>query len=178
MVFSVLVSMAAAKSTIPMTCEAVFIGTSGECTLEGLWMASGTASSEAEAQKRSRSRLSEGIELALQARSIQLAGTLAAAVVEQQRAICPAAVVEQARISCFPSQELTEPKTCFADLPVEECPAVPAVVLEGIGFKVMEKSRQQLCEDVDDALEAAELSQAEQLSCRSRCLVESRVRCR
>jgi len=178
MVFSLLVSLAAAKNTIPMSCEAVFIGTSGECTLEGLWMASGTASSEAEARKRARSRLSEGIELAIQARSVQLAGTLAVAVVEQQHAICPAAVAEQAQISCFPSQELTEPKTCFADLPVEECPTVPAVILEGIGFKAMEKSRQQLCKDVDDALEDADLSTAEQLSCRSRCLVESRVRCR
>lgn len=177
MVFSALVALAAAGNSVPVTCEAVFIGSTGECSLEGQWVASGTASSEAAASKRARSRLDEAVELALQARSLQSAGTLAAAVAEQQQAICPAAVAEQTRVSCFPSLELTMTKTCFADLPVEECPDVPAVILEGVGFKVMEKSRQQLCRDVDDALEDAGLSQAEQLSCRSRCLVESRVRC-
>ncbi|MFT5684795.1 MAG: hypothetical protein ACI8RZ_005740 [Myxococcota bacterium] len=178
MFFSVLMAAAAAGGSGPVTCEAVFIGPAAECSLEGQWAATGTASGESKAKKRASARLTEATELALQARSLQSAGTLAAVIAEQQRVICPTEVAQHARISCFASPELIGTQTCFADLPVEDCPDVPVVILEGVGFKAMEKSRKQLCQDVDDALETSEFSAAEQLSCRSRCLVESRVRCR
>ncbi len=177
MFWSVLVASATAGSPVPVTCEAVFIGPTETCSMEGEWAASGTAASESAASRRARARLLEATGLALTARESQAEGTIAMVVAAEQRLTCPEAV-EELRMSCFPSLELTQTQTCFADLVVDECPVVPVVILEGVGFKVMEKSRQQLCRDLDAALSTSRLTTAEQLSCRSRCLLESRVRCR
>jgi hypothetical protein len=161
-----------------VTCEAVFIGPAADCGLAGEFVSSGTAGTEATARKRAMARLTQATELACEANAARTAGTMAAAIAEQERVLCPSVVAEQARISCFPSHELTMRQTCFADFPVEECPTPAVIILEGVGYKIMEKSRQQICRESDQMLKTSTLSDAEQLSCRSRCLTESRVRCR
>ena len=178
MLWSLLTILQAAARPVPVTCEAVFTGPAGHCKLEGQWMASGTASSEDTARKRALERLSEATELAMEAHSLQTAGTLAFAIAEQNRAVCPTVLTEQVQISCFPSLELSASQTCFADFKAEGCPQPDVLILEGVGFKTMEKARQQICRETDQLLEAAELSEAEQLACQSRCLIESRIRCR
>ena len=178
MLWSVLMAVAIAGESIPVTCEAVFIGPAGDCGLEGEWVASGTAANENAAKKRAMARLLEAAELATAASAVQSAGSLAVVVAEQQRETCPTAVAELARVSCFPSLELATPQTCFADFSADECPTTQVIILEGIGFKTMEKVRQQICREVEQTVQTAGLSEAEQLICRSRCLVESRVRCR
>ena len=178
MLWSVMAAVAVAGESVPVTCEAVFIGPAETCSLSGEWMASGTAPTEAVAKKRALARLTEATELATAAHALKTAGTMASAVAEQQVVTCPSAVAEQVRVSCFPSLDLTMPQTCFADFPEEECPDTAVVILEGIGVKVMEKARQQICRDVDRTLNASTLSEAQRLSCQSHCLVKSRVRCR
>jgi len=178
MLWSVLVAAVLAGETVPVTCEAVFIGPAADCGLAGEWVTSGTAATEAAARKRALARLTQATELASEANVARTAGTMAAAIAEQERILCPGEVAERARISCFPSIELTMQQTCFADFPVEECPSPAVIILEGVGFKIMEKSRQQVCRQADQLLKTTTLSVAEQLSCRARCLAESRVRCR
>ena len=178
MSWSVLVAAALAGGTVPVTCEAGFIGPAADCGLAGEWVTSGTAGTEAAARKRALVRLTEATRLASEANAARTAGTMAAAIAEQERVLCPSVVAEQARISCFPSLDLTMRQTCFADFPAPECPTPAVIILEGVGFKIMEKSRQQICRQADQLLKTTALSEAEQLSCRSRCLAESRVRCR
>ena len=178
MIWVVLVSAALARETVPVTCEAVFIGPAADCGLAGEWATSGTASTEATARKRALARLTEATALASEANAARTAGTMAAAVAEQERILCPSVVAEQARVSCFPSLELTMKQTCFADVPADECPSPEVLILEGTGFKIMERSRQQICRQADLLLKTTTLPAAEQLSCRPRCLAEARVRCR
>lgn len=178
MIWSILIAASLAKETVPVTCEAVFIGPAAECGLAGEWATSGTAATESAARKRAMARLSDATALASEANAARTAGTMAAVLAEQERVSCPSVVAQRARIGCFPNLELTMQQTCFADFSVEECPAPAVVILEGVGFKIMEKSRQQICRQADLLLKTTSLSDAEQLSCRSRCLAEARVRCR
>jgi len=50
--------------------------------------------------------------------------------------------------------------------------------VEGIGWKVMEQSREKICQTVSDAAANRDaLSEADRLSCQARCLMEAQVRC-
>lgn len=161
----------------PHRCEAVFVGPTKECELLGTWTVSGVARSEDAARKVALGRLAELMIAALDERAAKTAGTASAALAEGQRKSCPAAAPAAATVVCYPEPALAEDQLCFAQLRVPDCYRGPSIDLQGVGYKMVEKARDQICAQVDLELERAGATALSRLSCQVECMQRAEVRC-
>ncbi len=161
----------------PHRCEAVFVGPTKECELLGTWTVSGVARTEDSARKVALGRLAALMIAALDERAAKTAGTASAALAEAQRKSCPAAAPAAARVVCYPEPALAEDQLCFGQLRVPDCYRGPSIDLQGVGYKVVEKTRDQICTQVDLELEQAGATGLSRLSCQVECMQRAEVRC-
>ncbi|MBL8615390.1 MAG: hypothetical protein JNM72_07265 [Deltaproteobacteria bacterium] len=161
----------------PHRCEAVFVGPTKECELLGTWTVSGVGRSEGGARKVALGRLAELMIAALDERAAKTAGTASAALAESQRKSCPAAAPAAATVVCYPEPTLAEDQLCFGQLRVPECYRGPSIDLQGVGYKMLEKARDQICTEVDLELERAGATALSRLSCQVECMQRAEVRC-
>jgi hypothetical protein len=155
---------------VPNRCEAVFVGPAKACDLFGTWTAGGAGRSAEQATRNAQERLSALVNAALDERAARGESAL-------QREGCGAALATQVRVVCYPEPDLALDRLCFAQLREPACYRGPSIDLKGVGWKVIEKGRDQICLDVETRLAAQSATDAERLACRVRCLQDAEVRC-
>ncbi|MDP6932235.1 MAG: hypothetical protein QGG40_04925 [Myxococcota bacterium] len=176
-------------------CEAVWIGPSDGCLLTGTWIATGTGKDGDKARKAATSRLVKAVEVGARASEMRVAGTIAAAHAANLEDRCSQVVADNALLTCHSDSDLLERRICFTDLPptykgspwidpprsgsleLVSCWDGSIMEMEGVGWKVQEKSRKKLCKDSLQGNMGAGMSELDSLDCFSRCLQTARVRC-
>lgn len=177
LLLGLLAGAGAAQASGPHRCEAVFVGPTKACELLGTWTVSGAGRSEDAARKVALDRLSELVITALDERALKTAGTPSAALAEAQRKRCPAAAPAAATVVCYAEPALAADQLCFGQLRVPECYRGPSVDMQGVGYKMIEKARDQICAEVDLQLEQAGAPALTRLSCAVACMQQAEVRC-
>jgi hypothetical protein len=155
---------------VPNRCEAVFVGPAKACDLFGTWTAGGAGRTADQATRNAQERLSALVTAALDERAARGESAL-------QREGCAAALTAQVRVVCYPEPDLALDRLCFAQLREPACYRGPSIDLKGVGWKVIEKGREQICLDVEARLVSQAATEAERLACRVRCLQDAEVRC-
>jgi len=153
----------------PVRCEAILIGPTKRCGLQGDWAATGTGAKEEPARQSAIERLEQAVRHA--------------AILDQHRrpmggtdpVMCVEEVQKNARLTCFEEPSLRQKQRCYIDLPVADCGGLPMFELSGVGWRVSEKGRDRMCRDVDARLKHADA--VSRARCLSRCAQDVRVRC-
>jgi hypothetical protein len=152
----------------------VWTGPSAGCDLSGTWASTGFGDDEAAARDaaldRLRKALLAGVEATSRAAEVRGGTSLSADA-------CPQAAAALARFTCFSEPTLRESRLCFADLPDGDCWSADPIVLEGTAWREMDRGRDQVCRQAEDALRASNASAVQVATCNARCWQLARVRC-
>lgn len=166
------------SSRAPVRCDAVWTGPSAGCDLAGTWASTGLGPDEDAARAAAQARLRKAMEAGADALALRYQATNPNDPGSgPQRSSCTTDLAARIRYACFPEPELREDRLCFADLPEPDCWSGDPLLLDGTVWREMERGREQVCRQMDDALRASNASAQAVATCRARCFQAARVRC-
>jgi hypothetical protein len=154
-------------------CQALWVGPSGECALQGTWTGNGAGRSEKAARKDAQEALVDAVGLAARAAAERTKQTMAAPHLD----LCPRVSTDAATVSCIPADGLAGFQLCFVDLVEDSCAFTDHFTIETYGFEAFERGRKQMCRGMEKQVRAAQSDEPTIDDCLAACEQHVRVRC-